>query len=354
MGELAVTARKRNLIFGCSSHRMEHDFFAYPAPGIPNDEFDPRYAGFYGPPIPGEFNNSNASPAFQADWLARVQEIIDKYQPQLLYFDNGVNTRAYDDVKLRAAAYYYNRAVQWGREATLATKDVAYLFGSVQDFEKEQRAPRWIYPAAGWQCDDALGSTWGYTTDMTVRSPESVVRELIEIASEGGNLLLNISPMGDGSIPEVQQQALLAIGAWLKVNGESIYGSHPWVRMGEGPLIPNEAPGDWKGGSTAEAGPRISRPKLPLPGDADFRFTAANESVYAFGYKWPSQQAKLVSFASSSAKVERVNLLGSTSPQSFHQTNEALLVALPVGETSLRLPYVLRLQGHMPLGLASS
>jgi len=77
---------------------------------------------------------------------------------------------------------------------TLATKDVAYLFGSVQDFEKQQRAPTWIYPAAGWQIDDAIGSTWGYTTGMTVRPAESVVRELFETASTGGNLLLNVCP----------------------------------------------------------------------------------------------------------------------------------------------------------------
>ncbi len=301
------------------------------------------------PPDPGEFNNSPASPAFQRDWLARVQALVDTYQPQLLYFDNGVNTRAYDDVKLRASCYY-NRAAQWGREAPLATKDVAYLFGSVQDFEKQQRAPRWIYPAAGWQCDDALGSTWGYTTDMIVRSLESVVRKLIEIASQGCNLLLNISPMGDGSLPEVQQQALLSIRAWLKVNGESICGSHPWVRMGEGPLIPNETPGDWKGGSTAVAGPRISRQKLPPPGDADSRFTVAKQFVFAFGYRWPSQQARFLSFASGSAKIERVSLLGSTAPLSFHQSDETLLVTLPAGEPWSQLPYVLRLQGHMPIG----
>jgi alpha-L-fucosidase len=265
-----------------------------------------------------------------------------------------VNTRAYDDVKLRAAAYYYNRSVEWGRESTLATKDTAYLFGSVQDFEKQQRAPRWIYPAAGWQCDDALGSTWGYTTGMTVRSPESVLRELIEIASQGGNLLLNISPMGDGSIPEVQQQALLAIGAWLKVNGEAIYGSHPWVRMGEGPLIPVEAPGNWKGGSTAEAGPKVARQKLPPPTEADFRFTAAQDSVYALGYQRPERQARLVSFAAGRAKIERVTMPGSTSPLDCRQTPKALLVALPEGQPSSVFPYVLRLEGSLPLGLPQS
>jgi alpha-L-fucosidase len=349
-GELAKAVRKQNLIFGLSSHRMEHDSFAYPAKGVPNDEFDPKYAGFYGPPIPGDFNNSNASPAFQGDWLARVQELVDKYEPQMVYFDNGVNTRAYDDVKLRAAAYYYNRAAKWGRECTLATKDVAYLFGSVQDFEKQSRAPKWIYGAAGWQVDDALGSTWGYTDGMTVRSPDSVIRELIELASMGGNLLLNISPMGDGSIPEVQQKALLAIGEWLRENGEGIYGSRPWVHMGEGPMMPLEAPGDWKGGSTAVEGPRIGRQTVPPPSEADFRFTVAKGILYAFGYKRPATEAKLISLAAGKAKVERVTLLGSDTPLKFEQTSSSLTVTLPVANTTPRMPYGLRIDGMMPLG----
>ncbi len=350
-GELAKAVKAQNLIFGVSSHRIEHDSFAYPAPGVPNDEFDPRYAGFYGPPIPGEFNNSNGSPAFQADWLARVQELVDKYEPQMVYFDNGINGRPYDPIKLQAAAYYYNRAAQWGKECTLATKDVAYLFGSVQDFEKQQRAPKWIYGAAGWQVDDSLGSTWGYTDGMTIRSAESVVRELMEVASTGGNLLLNISPMGDGSIPEVQQQALLAVGDWLRVNGESIYGSRPWVRVGEGPTIPEEAPGDWKGGSTAVESPRVGRQTLPPAGESDFRFTVAKGALYAFGYRRPvSGDATIVSLAQAKARVERVSLPGSPEPLRFTQTAAGLKVTLPTVPVPSRMPYVLRIDGTMPLG----
>jgi alpha-L-fucosidase len=348
-GELAKAVNARNLIFGVSSHRIEHDSFAYPAKGVPNDEFDPRYAGFYGPPIPGEFNNSNGSPAFQGDWLARVQELVDKYEPQLVYFDNGINARAYDPIKLQAAAYYYNQAAKWGKPCTLATKDVAYLFGSVQDFEKQSRAPKWIYGAAGWQVDDSLGSTWGYTDGMTIRSAESVVRELMELSSLGGNLLLNISPMGDGSIPEVQQKALLAVGEWLKVNGEGIYGSRPWVRMGEGPSVPTAAPGDWKGGSTAVEGPRIGRENRPVPGEADFRFTVNKGSLYAFGYRRPAAVARLRSLAAGKAKVERVGLLGLPEPLKFVQTVEALEVTVPAGDGS-RMPYGLKIDGAMPLG----
>ncbi len=349
-GDLAKAVRKQNLIFGLSSHRMEHDAFAFPGPGVPNDQFDPRNAGFYGPPIQGAFNNSNASPAFQADWLARVQELVDKYEPQLIYFDNGVNTRAYDDVKLRAAAYYYNRAKQWGKECTLATKDVAYLFGSVQDFEQQSQAPRAIYNAAGWQVDDALGNTWGYTDGMAVRSPESVVRELIEIASMGGNLLLNVSPMGDGSIPEVQQSALLAIGQWLKQNGDAIYGARPWIQMGEGPMMPPQSPGNWKGGSTDIAGPSLGRQTIPPPSEADFRFTVAKGALYAIGYLWPRQEARLTSLSIGRARVERVILLGSSAPLKFKQTADALVVSLPSVEGRPPMPYALSIEGSMPLG----
>lgn len=350
IGELAAAVRKQNLIFGCSSHRMEHHTFAYPAPGVPNDEFDPKYAGFYGPPIPGDMNDGNASKPFQEDWLARVQELVDKYQPQMIYFDNGVNPRDYDDVKLRAAAYYYNRAAQFGKPSTLATKDVAYLFGSVQDFEKQQRAPRWIYPAAGWQCDDSIGSTWGYTTGMTYRSADSIINELIEMCCMGGNLLLNISPMGDGSIPEAQQKALLAVGEWLKSNGEGIYGSRAWSYYGEGPSVPSEAPGDWKGGSTANAGPRLGRrPSIPIT-EAEFRFTTTNGKLYAFGLKYPAAEARIRSLSSTAAKVERVTLLGPTpKPLKFRQTSEALIVTMPPSAKSTQ-PYTLRIEGTHPLG----
>ena len=83
---------------------------------------------------------------------------------------------------------------------------------------------------------------------MTYRSAENLLHELIELSSQGGNLLLNISPRGDGSIPEAQQTTLLAIGEWLKSNGEGIYGSRPWgsggqSRYGEGPNVPDEPPG---------------------------------------------------------------------------------------------------------------
>lgn len=361
-GELATAVRKQNLIFGLSNHRMEHHTFAYPAAGVPNDEFDPHYAGFYGPPIPGEMNDGNASEAFQLDWLARVQEQVDKYKPQLIYFDNGVNPRSYDSVKLRAAAYYFNAALKWGSEVTIASKDWAFLAGSVQDFEKAQRSPRWIYPYA-WQTDDALGSTWGYTESPrleTYRSPASVVSQLIENSSLGGNLMLNISPRGDGAIPEAQQTILLAIGEWLSMNGEGIYGSRPWYTPGEGPGVPAECPPDWKGGSTDD--PKNAIHDGPESHDrltaASFRFTTANGNLYAFGLEYPGVvkaqgqvTASIKSLSTSRARVGSVTLLSRSAQRlTFSQTPVSLDIDLPTEPPIPGMPYMMRIEGVQRLG----
>jgi len=350
IGELAASVRKRNLIFGCSFHRMEHHTFMYPAAGVANDQFDPRYAAFYGPPVPGEMNDGEASAAFQEDWLARAQELIDKYQPQLLYFDNGVNSRNYDGVKLRCAAYYYNRTLDWRQQAAIAAKDQAYLSGSVPDFEKSTRAPEWIYPG-DWLVDDTIGTnSWGYVTGMRYRPTDSILQELIDACSKGGGLLLNISPMGDGSIPEEQQAILRQVGAWLSLHGEAIYGSLPWRVYGEGAQVPAEPPPTWKGGSTAAPSPLKAR-GAAAPTAQDFRFTTKGNALYAFGLQWPeSGVALLSSLNKRQASVERVTLLGRSASLKFKQDEAVLQVQLPNEKPALPGPYVLKIEGSESLG----
>ena len=178
----------------------------------------------------------------------------------------------------------------------------------------------------------------------------------MELSSQGGNLLLNISPMGDGSIPEAQRKILLGVGEWLKSNGEGIYDSRPWRIMGEGPGVPTECPPEWRGGSTADQSnaikddPGTPRVRIQIT-EANFRFTTAKGKLYAFGYRYPVGEATIRSLSTSAAKVERVTLLGpSPMPLTFKQTSEALVVTMPAGAPMAGMPYALRIEGSEGLG----
>ena len=354
IGELEKAARKQNMVWGCSTHRMEHHTFMYPAPGVANDQFDPKNAGFYGPPIQDvDMNGPNASPAFQEDWLARIQELTDKYHPELLYMDNGVNPRQYDPIKLRAAAYLFNRAHEGGYETTMCTKQWAYLFGAVLTAESMGGSPEWIYPGA-WQCDTSIGNSWGYINGLRVLDGAALVRQLITIVSNGGNYMLNVAPKGDGSIPEDQRASLLAMGEWLRRNGEAVYDSRPWIRPGEGPGTPEEAPQTWRGWPTAMGLPGGVLKKYPQPPTtADFRFTTNRGNLYATGLLPPGNaqagfEVKLASFRKGHARIERVTLLDGARPVAFHQTDEALVCSIPPLDAMVAaMPFTLKLEGSM-------
>ncbi len=132
IGDLAAAVRRAGLKFGVSNHEIEHFDFIRPRPDLKTDLDDPAWADFY--------SVADRSPAahrrFLDDWMARNFELIDKYHPDLLWFDNGVNPRVYDPLKLRVAAYYYNRAAERGQAVSIITKDSAYLAGSIMDFER--------------------------------------------------------------------------------------------------------------------------------------------------------------------------------------------------------------------------
>ena len=239
IGELAEAVRGKDMKFGVSNHRVENWDFMYPEQMHKDstDLFLPEYADLYGPPQQptsqsgmGPDKNEGHHPqsdAFLNEWQLRTMEIIDKYQPDLLYFDNGINYRSLDPWKLRIARYYYNSAHQWKKEVSIQSKSQAYLAGSILDFERESRAPRAPY-GRYWQVDDPIGHKFGYVEGLKLQSADGIIRNLVDNVACGGNLCLNVSPKSDGTIPEDQQQILLAIGKWLEKNGEGIYGTQPY------------------------------------------------------------------------------------------------------------------------------
>jgi alpha-L-fucosidase len=318
IGDLARSVRKAGLKFGVSNHRMENWSFMYPKdPSVKTDLFDPEYADFYGPPQkpkPGEDVMSGAgvpqSKEFLEEWLARNQEVIDKYQPDILWFDNGINDRGLDPIKLRLAAYYYNRAREWKKEVSLSTKSEAYLYGTIKDFERQSRAPKEITDFV-WQVDDPVLNRFGYTEGSPIVDAKTVITRLIENVSRNGGLLLNISPRADGTIPDDQQKLLLEVGRWMDTNGEAIYGSRPWVKFGEG----------------------------------NYRFTTKKGALYVFGLSVVNEPLLIASLAKSDSfnKITKVELLGHKGKIAFTQTDKGLSVQLPQDGLS-NCPWVLKIR----------
>jgi alpha-L-fucosidase len=328
VGELAKAVRAEGLHFGTSSHRVEHNFFLGVGRAIASDINDPAYAAFYGPahswleapkgtPLGNDF--TYVSSAWTDDWLARSCEIVEKYHPDIMYFDWWIGQPSVRSALTRFAAFYYNQSLASGDHVGVINyKDYAMAeHSAVLDLERGQLAD--IRPLH-WQTDTSVSNrSWGYIKNDTFKSPEFVVRQLIDIVSKNGNLLLNIGPRSDGTIPDEVQQVLLAVGSWLKTNGEAIYGTRPWKIYGEGPT--RVASGSFHDTDTAAYTAE------------DFRFTAKGDTLYALELGWPaSREAVVHSFASSSLagrKVASVSLLGFEGGLKFDEQPDGLHIQLP-------------------------
>ncbi|MGD0548571.1 MAG: alpha-L-fucosidase, partial [Terracidiphilus sp.] len=234
VGDLAKAVRAEGLHFGASSHRVEHNFFLGPAREIPSDVNDPQYAAFYGPahrwlpnnnstPLSNDF--TYVSSAWTDDWLARASEIVQKYHPDIMYFDWWIGQPSVRPALTRFAAFYYNNSKASGGEpGVINYKDYAMMeHSAVLDIERGQLADTRALP---WQTDTSISNqSWGYIEHDTFKTPGFIIGQLADIVSKNGNLLLNIGPRSDGTIPDEVQRVLREVGSWLKVNGEAIYGT---------------------------------------------------------------------------------------------------------------------------------
>lgn len=344
-GDLAIAVRAEGLHVGASSHRIEHDWFMGAGRRIESDLNDPRLAGFYGPShlqfaLDEEADNfledwTYVSPEFASDWLARDAEIVEKYHPELFYFDFWIGHPEVRSYLARFAAFFYNETSSRGSLGVINYKlDAMHPKSAVYDVERGVVAG--IRPDY-WQTDTSISNkSWGYIKDDVFKTPDFVVRELVDIVSKNGNLLLNVGPRADGTIPEEVQQILRDVGAWLGVNGEAIYGTRPWKVFGEGPT------------KVAE-GPVRDTKSQPYTAE-DFRFTAKENVVYAIEMAWPSGSKTLIHSLGTDAlgagkKIESVGLLGSSSKLQFQQQAAGLRIDLPP-QAPGRYAYVFQIVLH--------
>ena len=325
-GELAQAVRDAGLHLGASSHRIEHNFFLDEGRKIASDVNDPKYAEFYGPAHPRVEEEKHllledwtyVSNAYLDDWLARNAEIVEKYRPELMWFDWWVGQPDVRKHLLEFAAFYYNQAASHGEVGVINYKyDAMEKQSAVLDIERGQLSSiRDSY----WQTDTSVSNdSWGYIENDHFKTPEFIVHQLIDIVSKNGNLLVNVGPRSDGTIPDEVQHVLLDIGSWLKVNGEAIYGTRPWKAYGEGPTKIVEG---------AFHDTAIS----PFT-EHDFRFTRKDETVYAIELAWPAGgEAVIRAFGSSELLgqgVVSVSLLGYSPALHFEQATDGLHIKVP-------------------------
>jgi alpha-L-fucosidase len=254
-------------------------------------------------------------------WFGKLTEVIDRYRPDMIYFDSWLNYIP-DSMRLRFCAYYLNRSLEWGKEVVIVRKQNDLpLDCSVDDLEKSRKNH---IGEKAWMTDETISTgSWCYTEDLQIKSSAEQLHVLIDIVSKNGVLLLNISPRADGTIPEDQERVLLEIGAWLKRYGEAIYGTRPWYTFGEGPT--REPEGEYL--SNAFQCVRYTRD--------DIRYTTSGTSVYAIFLGKPAagQRVLMKSFAAGNVgsiiPVKEVSIPGVPSELEWKMTEKGLSVQLP-------------------------
>ncbi len=319
LGELKAEADRHGLVLCASSHRAENYWFYNGSrtfdSGIEGDGLVEPY-GFRDAAIQDNtgVDDSPASREHLEIWLARTCELVDKYHPKIVWFDWWIQNHSFKPYLKKFAAYYYNRAAQWGEEVAINYKYEAYAYSTaVFDIERGQLSA--IRPRF-WQTDTAVAkNSWGYTENNEFKSPVDIVCDLIDIVSKNGCLLLNIGPKSDGTITDEDKHVLLEIGKWLRVNGESIYGTTYWQVFGEGPTqIKDGAFTDTeRTGFTSE----------------DIRFTYKAPYIYANVLVWPKDgrvSIHSLGWKTFNGAVTGVELLGYDNPLTFEHSDDFLTI----------------------------
>jgi len=264
------------------------------------------------------------NPAFTENWFLRCKDLIDKYHPDLIYFDDfGLPLK---QAGLDIVAHYYNANRGWNGgklEAVATAKELApdQRAALIQDYERGFCDN--IQPEP-WQTCTCIGS-WHYSRDIaehnTYKSVRQVVATLIDIVSKNGNLLLSIPMRGDGTIDEHEVAFLEGMAQWMNINGEAIFGTRPWRIFGEGP-------------TQVKAG-MFNEDVTKSFCAEDVRFVTAGDTLFAFLLGWPGEGKALIKSLATNAphvegrKITGVSLLGYDGKLEWSQNEDGLSIEMP-------------------------
>jgi len=328
VGAWQAAAKRRGLRFGVSEHLgASHNWWYpnhlfdqfWPKLGIDYDGADPRYADLYHNNRNEPFRNTPASwyttnPAYHRTWFKRIRDLVDSYQPDLLYSDGGL---PFGEVGRSLVAHFYNSSIRRSGklEAVYNCKDT----GS-GEFDKQavvQDVERGVLSGINprpWQTDTSNGD-WFYNKNQPYKTPREVITMLADIVSKNGNLLMNVVLYPDGSLPPESETLLAELAAWMSVNSEAIHETRPWRVYGEGPT-------ETAAGMFAEKADYTPR---------DIRFTTKSDILYAIVLGEPAGVTEITSLAKGRGgrPVGHVQLLGNRGRINYRQTDRALVIDVP-------------------------
>ncbi len=325
VAEWQAAARRHGLKFGVSEHlgasftwfQVAHGSdTSGPLAGVSYDGANPEFHDLYHwPAEPGDTGWYSRDPRWHQRWYAVIRELVDRYQPDLLYTDGAVPFGAGRDAAgLSLIAHFYNSSAarhDGAPQVVYTCKQRGAEGRWVEDIERGVMPGILPYP---WQTDTSIGD-WYYNRDWKYRPVSWVIHLLVDIVSKNGNLLLNVVQRPDGSLdPEVEQQ-LADLARWFETHGEAIYGTRPWAVFGEGPTRV-------RGGGFKEDF---------AFGPSDIRFTTKGDVLYAMALGWPTNGVMAIrSLARAAGEVRTVELLGAEKPPAWKQTETALEITVPV------------------------
>ena len=330
VGTWQAAAQKRGLRFGVSehlgaSHNWWHPSHGYdqfwPENGVAYDGADPALSDLYHPKHDEPFRGNadtwyTSDPKYHQVWFNRIRDLVDSYQPDLLYSDGGLPFGVVG--RSLVARLYNNRLDKKGKtEAVYNCKALGSgEFDPAMCVQDVERGVLKGINARPWQTDTSNGD-WFYSDGYTYKTTAEVIYMLSDIVSKNGNLLLNVVLYPDGSLPPESQTLLDELAVWMPVNGEAIHGTRPWTVFGEGPT--EAIDGAFKENATYTP--------------SDIRFTTRGDTLYAITLGEPRQSVVIKSLGRRAGhtkkSVRRVQVLGVREALSFRQTDDALTIDLP-------------------------
>jgi alpha-L-fucosidase len=273
---------------------------------------DPKLRKLYGNMPEAEFNEY---------WLGLVQEVVDKYEPDMIWFDSWLDMIP-ETYRQRMAAHHFNAAESRNQEVALICKQED-MPNDLRVLDIEQGGMKEM-PDRVWMTDITLSKNgWCYVQDQKYKPLPLLIRNMIDVWSKRGVVLLNISPRSDGVIGEIQRERLKGLGEWMKVYGEAVYGTRPHAIYGYG----EAAIKDGNHGGQSATIKYSSR-------DVRFTVSADGKSIYVFllGSPQPSDKISikhLADGASSDFKIKGVELLGRDADLDWTYDNGKLNIETP-------------------------